>query len=427
MNRFRSSCLLSVLLLSACASAPPEAPRIADLNDKPLILPPVKTAEINPDAASTTYHTFLKDAPNDPAYREALRRSADIELESAQRQRPAAITPSRRKPSTQEAIRLYREYLNKYPGDANNEQVLYQLAKAYDLSGQLEDSLATLQRLLHQYPKGQYTDEALFRSGEAYFSLQQYLPAEHSFRRIIQGYPNTLYFERSLYMLGWSLYLQNRFEDSLQTFLDLLDRKLNGTSLAGDELSEMTSPADRELLDDSLKVICLALSYQGVNKPIAHNFDRHGDRPYEALIYHRLGEFYLGKQRYLDAAHTFINMTRRFPNHELAPQFQQYAIKAYEKGDFTDLFFDAKATFVKKYGVSSHYWQSHEERIHQRLRQYLAKDIKDLAAHYHHLARHEKKIQEFDAAVSWYREYIRTFPSGADTAEMTPRGLFKAI
>ena len=418
MNIYRLSIPIFVLLLSACASAPPDQPRIAGLKDKPLTLLPVKPIAIDPAAALMTYRDFLKAAPEGPTYREALRRSADVELETAEQSKSPSANPAANHAGVQAAIALYLDYLSKFPGDVNNERILYQLAKAYDLSGQLENSLATLERLLQQYPDGRYSEEALFRGGEMHFSLGEHGAAEQSFSIIIRKYPDSLYYERALYMLGWSLYLQNRFEESLQTLFTLLDHKLGENSLEGDTLSDNISPGDRELLDDSLKVICLALSYQGISDPIDYNFDRHGNRPYEALIYRRLGEFYLDKQRFLDAAHTFLGMTHRHPDHPLAPIFHQYAVNAYKAGGFLDLFFAAKSTFVKIYGFNSPYWNSHEKTVHQRLRTYLATDIKDLASHFHGIARHSKKSRDFDSASFWYREYLRTFTSGSGAAEM---------
>lgn len=418
MISIRLSILLAVgFILSACASAPPQPPRIGELQGKPLEVPPPQPVDADATTALATYRSFLQDADDGPAYREALRRSADVELENAEQIKtpPHADRP---RPSPQAAIRLYQEYLAKYPGDANNERILYQLAKAYDLDGQLEKSLATLARLLDQYPRGQYEEEALFRSGEMHFSLRQQAAAEAAFKHIIHDYPHSIYFQRSLYMLGWSLYLQNRFGEAVQTFFSLLDHKLDGDALAGDALSADLSPADRELLDDSLKAICLALSYEGISDPVAVNFDRHGERPYEALVYRRLGEFYLEKQRYLDAAHTFLDMPRRHPDHSLAPEFQHYAIEAYENGGFVNLFFAAKATFVKNYGLGSPYWLSHDDEVQRRIRRYLAVDIKDLATHFHGLARRGHATADFTEAVAWYREYLRTFTAGNAAAEM---------
>lgn len=409
-----SGLILSISLLSACASAPPPQPRISDISTRTVKLPSVEPTTIDTTTALKTYRILLRDSGNGPTYREALRRLADVELENTEQAKPASPTH----PSVQSVIRLYREYLTKYPGDGNNERILYQLAKAYDLSGQMEKSLATLEQLLHQYPTSSYAEEALFRTGEMYFSMGRHASAERAFKRIIRDYRDSLYFERSLYKLGWSLYLQSNFDGSLQTFFTLLDRKLDADSLAGDSLDANIPPADRELLDDSLKVICLALSYQGNSNPVDYNFDRHGARPYEALIYRRLGEFYLGKERFLDAAHTFMAMPRRHPDHLLAPQFHQYAIAAYKSGGFAKLYFEAKSTFVRDYGLSSAYWNTHDVDVRRRLRSYLAADIKDLAGHYHRIARHSRNPRDFTAAAHWYREYLRIFTSGKEAAEM---------
>ncbi len=58
------------------------------------------------------------------------------------------------------AIARYQEFLKTYPNDSGNDRVLYQLARAYELSGELETSLTTLDRLVLLYP-----DDTLSRRG----------------------------------------------------------------------------------------------------------------------------------------------------------------------------------------------------------------------------------------------------------------------
>ena len=52
-----------------------------------------------------------------------------------------------------EAIRLYTTLLKAYPDYARNDQVLYQLARAYETTGQPEAALGTLDRVVQRYPQ----------------------------------------------------------------------------------------------------------------------------------------------------------------------------------------------------------------------------------------------------------------------------------
>jgi TolA-binding protein len=405
-------------ILTACVAAPPEQRSIADLKDKPPVIALESKPRIDTNPALSRYRDFLKETADDATYREALRRLADLELEAAEKAKDAAASMASGQAEAQDAIDLYEKYLRKYEGDDNNERVLYQLAKAYDLTGQLEKSLAALERLLREYPRGVYAEEALFRSGEMHFSLRETSEAEQDFRTIVEKYPDSIFYERSLYMDGWSLYLDNHYPEALKTFFKLLDRKVGERDLVGAALGANLSRADRELLDDSLKVICFSLSYLGDTGRGDNIFASLADRPYESLIYRRLGEFYLDKGRFGDAAKTFLGLAQRNPDHVLAPLFHQYAINAYRAGGFGDLFLGAKSQFVALYGVDSRYWQTHDEAGHNVIRPYLEEDIKDLASHFHSAAQRSNTAKDFDVAIKWYKEYLKTFPSGAKAAEM---------
>ncbi len=418
MTRSRLVCIVLFSLLSGCVHTPPQPPLIGDLEPRPSLVTSASKPDIDADAVVSRYRDFLTESPDDPAYREALRRLADMELESAERMRDTAVKTASDHAEAQAAIALYEKYLNNYQGDDNNERVLYQLAKAYDLIGRLESSLAVLERLLRQYPDGTYTEEALFRSGEMHFSLRETAEAEIAFKAIVEQYPASTFYERSLYMQGWSLYLENRHQETLQTFFSLLNRKLGKDELTGAALGANLARADRELLEDSLKVICLTLSYLGETLPIDNLLAALADHPYEGLVYRRLGELYLEKDRYGDAANAFLGLARRNPDHALAPEFHQYAIDAYRAGGFRDLSLTAKSRFVALYGVDSRYWHTHDQASHAVVRPYLDANIRELATHFHALARHSKAAQDFDSAISWYREYLKTFPSGAQAAQM---------
>ncbi len=60
----------------------------------------------------------------------------------------------------QAAIQRYEAALSKYPNVPLDEEVLFQLAEAYQLTKQPEKAVRTLQVLSQQYPKGKYAQKA---------------------------------------------------------------------------------------------------------------------------------------------------------------------------------------------------------------------------------------------------------------------------
>ena len=88
-----------------------------------------------------------------------------------------------------EAIELYSSLLKAYPDYPRNDQVLYQLARAYETTGQPEKALATLDQVVQRYPELVQMDEVDFRRGEILFSNKRYGEAEQASRRASEGAP----------------------------------------------------------------------------------------------------------------------------------------------------------------------------------------------------------------------------------------------
>src|SRR5881396_4226562 len=64
-----------------------------------------------------------------------------------------------------EAIALYNRLLTEYPS-YNSDQVLYQMARAYDELGRTEEAIETMERLIRTNAHSSHFDEVQFRRGE---------------------------------------------------------------------------------------------------------------------------------------------------------------------------------------------------------------------------------------------------------------------
>src|SRR5207342_3388419 len=112
------------------------------------------------------YRDFLAASPREPQRQEALRRLGDLEMDMVDTRSASGATAST---DYKPAIAQYQDFLKTYPNDSGNDRVLYQLARAYELGGELETSLKTLDQLVLLYPTTRYRDEAQFRRGEMMF------------------------------------------------------------------------------------------------------------------------------------------------------------------------------------------------------------------------------------------------------------------
>jgi len=316
-----------------------------------------------------------------------------------------------------EAIARYLEFLKAYPNDKGNDRVYYQMARAYELSGDLDTALRTLNRLVQEYPQTSYRDEAQFRRGELLFTMRDYSQAEEAYATTVRSGPRTQYYERSVYMRGWSLFKQGRLEDSLQSFYAVLDLKLAGR---GDELHLDAIPgltrADRELVEDTFRVSSLCLENLKGADSIPPFITTPLRREYEFRLYQQLGELYIKQDRVKDAADTFGAFTQRQPLHAQAPVMQAQVIDIYQRGGFDTSALEAKKKYVALYGARSEFRRANPaawERASPLVKAFLA----ELARRYHAGAQKSKKSEDYQQAVRWYREYLDSFPNEPEAAQ----------
>jgi TolA-binding protein len=415
---------LGVALGSASLAAPPKKPAtIKDLDNQPIDIstdPPQ-----NVDAAKTmeSYKRFLDLNAGDAALRsEALRRLGDLNLESSESERIERELATNEGLRATEAIHLYSALLKTYPKYERNDAVLYQLARAYELNAQPDKALASLDRLVAQYPSSHFIDEAQFRRGELLFSDKAYPKSQAAYEAVIKNGSSSAFYNQSLYKHGWSLFKQGENERSLDSFASVLDSVLVSKKDRSEliEIDTLSRP-NRELVEDTFRVMSITFSYLEGPKSIA-DFVKHRTppgrqpRPYVYLMYARLGDLYMEKERYTDAADSYRAFVSQDRNNEKAPLLEMQAIEAYSKGGFPQLVLQGKKEFVENYSFGTAYWQGRDPKSEPKVLAVLKTNLKDVAQYYHAQAQRTKDVADYQEAAKWYRSYLRSFPDDPGSA-----------
>jgi tetratricopeptide (TPR) repeat protein len=413
---------LTTWLGSAHGAPPPvsQAPTIGDLHGQSI--PPVqrdaKPLTGGAAKAMENYRQFLQLQNADPKLRaEALRRLGDLNLESGELERMASEV-TRIDAQGAEAIGLYSTLLKAYPNYPRNDQVLYQLARAYETTGQSALALSTLDLITARYPQSHDIAEVQFRRGELLFSDHRYAEAQHAYEAVLaRGRTGSTFYLQSLYKHGWALFKQGQNEESLGSFGDLLDATLVDPKDSTRARSlDSLGRADRELVDDTLRVMSITFSYLDGSKSIDEFIAQRGARPYSYLLYMRLGDLLVEKQRYQDAATTYRAFVSRDPVDEHAPLLTNAAIEAYRKGGFTDLMLDGKLEYVQRYGFDAPFWNGRQHQDYPQVVTDLKANLKDVAEYYHAAAQKGKKPEDYAAAAHWYRVSLSSFPGEPESA-----------
>lgn len=316
--------------------------------------------------------------------------------------------------NSKEAIRIYLKLLKKYPDYERNDQVMYQLARAYGIRGEQEKSLAVLDRIVKRYPYTRLITEVQFRRGEILFVHKHYVAAQHAYAAVVHAGKGSDFYDQALYKHGWALFKQSKYQQALGSFLKLIDEKAAGGRAAIDHFNEI----ERQRFDDTLRVVSFSFSYLGGPQAIADYFKAHGRRSYEDLLFADLGDHFLVKRRYDDAAKTYAMFVERNPLSIRAPDFQRKVIEVYEKGGFPKLVIQAKKDFARIYDVNGNYWKSHDIKKSPKVLAFIRQNLIDLAKHYHALSQKMHSKDDAKEAISWYRRFLASFRADPEAPRM---------
>lgn len=412
-----TACLALCPIAEPRGNDPNGAPTIHDLESHPVQVVPGGAVSASDSTAMASYQKFLALQATDPKLRaEALRRLGDLNLDAGDLQRMESELSSIDVHGA-EAIKLYTTLLAIYPDYEHNDDVLYQLARAYDTTGQPDRALHTLDLIVQRYPDSRDIDEVQFRRGELLFSARRYPEAEQAYAAVIARGAASSFYAQSLYKSGWSLYKASQPEESLPVFGKLLDCELLAPDGRVRPLTDLRR-ADRETVEDSLRVMSITFSQDSGAQSIDRFVGHYGARPYDSLLYSRLGDLYVAKQRYQDAASTYLAYVDNNPQSDAAPDLAGRAIRAYSKGGFSQLVFQAKRDYVVHYGFDSAYWRTHTRADHPEVAAELETDLRDVATYDHAMAQRTHDVRDYAEAARWYREYLDSFPGSADAAEL---------
>lgn len=322
-----------------------------------LNLPKTQLSKLDVSDVIDSYSKLLPLLSDPEKQLKVLHRLADLKLQQGE-----FLMAEQAKDELDIAVSAYIGLLEKYPKRAENDSVLYQLAKTYELKGEAEKHFDTLTRLVTEYPNTRYLSEVQFRRGEILFSWSDYELAQQAFESVIESEKNsenTTFLTNGYYMLGWSIFKQNDYALSLVTFTQVLDRVFEAhADLIVSDLTWVEAQ-QKTLVKDLLRVMGLSFSYLDGAQSLSALFDQVGAKHYEVLVYSHYSNLLLDKELFTNAIDVYRAFIQRHPMNLWAPRYQIDVIETLSKAKFKTTIYDEKLIFVESYGLGSDFWNYH--------------------------------------------------------------------
>ena len=417
------SAVCSIMLLtSGCVTHQVEPQNtISEMSYHALKQPTNEPLIVTREDVVNRYRAYLEVADGeDKYYLVAARRMASMQLDAQVAMFDTDFNTEEEDVDPEELAKSIAELeaiVAEFPGSEGGDEIMYQLAKAYTLNQQPEETVRILDQLTSEYPDSAYYLDSQFRLGELRYVMQEYPQAEQAFGAIRDyGEFGNKYYTDASYMLGWSIFKQNRYDDSLQVFARLMDDRF-----PDQQSIDEASSGDLAILKDSLYNMAITFSFRGEWEEIDEFFKQHGNRHYEYLVYERLADVYVEQKYYQSAAETMAAFVRNYPDDDRAPKSMQLMVSLYDQANYPVLKRQSEADYIDRFGIDSEYWNNHDEAVRQTIREPLGEYLLDLAKFNHGWAQQSKtdaeKAERYAAAAKWYEIYIRSVPEAADIAE----------
>lgn len=291
--------------------------------DEPRATPDVmfRLAELYYERSADEHQLARKD------YAERVRTLSDEAMADLPPEPEVDFTPS---------IGLYRTLLARFPEYRLNDGSMYLLAYCLNEQHKDEESLATYQQLTTRYPNSRFTTDAWTRIGEYWFEDET---DPEALRKAADAYTAATrdtehrFYDKARYKLAWTYYRMDWFDESVDSFLLLLDHYQSH--------QQSSSAADEgDLRSEALQYIALSLAdetWGGVARA-RELFAKRGGRPYENEVYRRLGNVYFDQLRNPEAIAAYQQVLTLTPLAPDAPRLQQRIVQAHERDRRMDLY-----------------------------------------------------------------------------------------
>jgi len=380
-------------------------PNVADVVRKlpDVELPEVRMPPPSRDEVMDAYRRVYGSVPDAKENLAVGKRLADLEMQVGE-DRDAAGEAS----PYGDAIALYEELL-KQPNGEDVDQIVYQLARAYDVVGDGVNAKKYLDRLIAEYPTSPYVVEARFRRAEMAFSAAQYAAAANDYSFVVDNGSSTTYWQNANYMLGWCRFKESQLDEALDSFFVVVD-SITPTDADPDRGAQ-------ELLDDVLRVIVLATTYLDGPKTLAAHMDQLNKPVWQHRVYERLADDFKAKQRYLDSVATLETFIVNNSLDRRAPVFNKRVIDTLIAANFPSEVRSRKEDFVARYGVRSDFWKLYSDADRADYMPTLKDYITELSQLSHSEAQKSHAAGDFLKAADYYEQFVATFPSDPAVAD----------
>lgn len=308
-------------------------------------------------------------------------------------------------PDYNEPQAIYKEILQQYPAYERLDEVIYRLGRGLIDAGKGAEAVSFLQKLVANYPNSKYLPEAHLALGEFFFEKELLGAAHDSYKAVIK-YNDPRINDYAMYKLGWVLFNQQEFRDSVNTFKTVV------------ESSEKRVGFQNQAINDL--VIVFAEIDGGWKEARDYLKTRKGDD----FMYNKLGQMaglYEAQGKDDSAVEIYEWFVQTKPNDPKVPQWAESIIIA-QKKNVNDLEGLEKQMnrFVAYFAENGTWWSKNkaDEPAINNANLLVDASLAYLSNFFHRRAQEKNVVEDYRKAADYYTQYIKKFPNTSAAFDM---------
>ncbi|GEM_PF-1265455 len=316
-----------------------------------------------------------------------------------------------------DAQAIYKRILTEYPEYDRLDEVIFRLGKGLLDADKGPQAISYLQRLVKNYPNSKYIPEANLALAEYFFKKELLGAARDKYKRVLD-YKNNPNYDYALYKLGWVYYNRSQFQQSVDTFKQVIERTNEKLGFQNQALNDLVS-AYAEIPD----------GWKKLRSYLSEERERDEEFIFDKLA--RMAGLYEGQGKDREAVEVYTYFIDERPNHEKIPSWMESVIAAKKNiNDFPDLEKTINR-YVSYLSDDGTWWKTNEdnENWQNEARNLKMSTLAFLANRYHKRAQENDKYDDlsrqteettsmYQSAAKYYQEYIRRFPDHPSSFDM---------
>jgi cellulose synthase operon protein C len=308
----------------------------------------------------------------------------------------------------------------------------YLLAYCQLQTGNYEEARGLFAKLIEKKPDSRFVPEAWIRIGEFYFESNDLDAARAAYAESMK-FPESRFYDKALYKLAWTYYRQDRFDEAIKLFKQLIEYS--------DAQELKTGKSGSVLRAEAVQYMAVSLAetdwdLDGITDAefglVRAQRYLKGEKPYEREVLAQLIQYMFDAERWTEVAQIARYTLQRYPYDAANPQLHEQLILAMYRSEQTNDAFAERRNLGTYYGPESEWYAFQEKQGNVDAMQYsqgLVKDNLIQSATWFHeqaqkkrneaIARQDESMltasrENYSLAARSYADFLKKYPNDKD-------------